>query len=103
MSKLKLQPDPTFKALVAISMAGAKPVEVEFTFKHRTRTELQKFIEASSERQDADTIMEAATAWELTDAFTKENVELLVENYIAAPRKVFETYLAQLVEGRAKN
>lgn len=103
MAKLKLQPDPTFKAKVAIPVAGSSTVDVEFTFRHRARDELQTFIESSAEREDADTIMEMASAWELSDAFTRENVDLLVQNYIASGRAVFEKYVDELVKARAKN
>lgn len=103
MAKLKLQPEPTFKAKVAIPVAGADGVDVEFTFRHRTREELQKFISASGDREDVDTILEMASGWELSDAFTKDNLGLLVQNYIAAPRAVFDKYVDELVKARAKN
>jgi len=103
MAKLKLQPDPTFKAKVAIPVAGADDVSVEFTFRHRTRDELKKFIDASGERDDVDTLLELATGWELADAFSKDNVQLLVDNYIAAGRSVFDKYIDELAKGRAKN
>ena len=103
MAKLKLQPDPTFKAKVAIPVAGSAPVEVEFTFRHRTKEELQKFIEDSGKRDDPDTIMELAAGWELSDQFTRENVDLLVQNYIASARAVFDKYLDELVKARLGN
>lgn len=103
MAKLKLKADPTFKAKVAIPVAGAEPAEVEFTFKHRTREDLEAFIQASAARSDADTVMEMASGWELADAFTKENVELLAANYIAAPRAVFDKYVEELVKARLGN
>jgi hypothetical protein len=42
---------------------GKPSVEVEFTFKHRSREELHAFIEVSGERADADTIMEMCIGW----------------------------------------
>jgi hypothetical protein len=103
MGKIKLNPDPTFSAPVTLPVPGKPSVEVEFTFKHRSREELHAFIEVSGERADADTIMEMCTGWELTDAFNKDNVGLLVSNYIGAPRRIFDTYVEQLVKGREKN
>jgi hypothetical protein len=103
MAKLKLQPDPTFKATVLIPAAGMPDVSLEFTFKHRTRDQLRKFVEESAERDDADTILDMATAWELADAFDKENVSLLVQNYTAAARAVFDKYLDELARARVKN
>lgn len=103
MAKLRLNPDPTFSAKVEIPVAGGDSVSVSFTFKHRTRDELQAFVEASKDRNDIDTIMEAASGWELADAFTRENIGLLVQNYIASPKAVFEKYLDELVKARTKN
>jgi hypothetical protein len=103
MGKFKLCPDPTFKAKVGIHVPGEKAVEIEFTFKHRAREELQKFIAESAERGDVDTVMEMATAWELTDAFTADNVAMLTANYIASPRAIFDTYVDELTKARAKN
>jgi hypothetical protein len=104
MAKLKLQPDPTFKATVLIPAAGMPDVSLEFTFKHRTRDQLRKFVEESAERgDDAETILEMATGWELADAFNKENVTLLVQNYTTAGRCVFDKYLDELARARVKN
>lgn len=103
MPKLKLQPDPTFKAIVTIPVAGSPNASVEFVFKHRDRAELLKCIAASGERSDTDTIMEIASGWELADAFTRENVTLLVENYIAAGLSVWDKYLDELARARIKN
>lgn len=103
MSKLKLNPDPTFKAKVGIPVAGSADVSVEFTFKHRTRDELRAFIEASGSRPDEDTILEMASGWELADAFTRENVALLVQNYIASGRAVFDKYVDELAKAKEKN
>jgi hypothetical protein len=104
MGKIKLNPDPTFSAPVTLPVPGKPSVEVEFTFKHRTRSELKAFIDVSGERQDADTIMAMCTGWELEEVFNKDNVDLLVENLcLSAPSRVFNVYLDQLIKGREKN
>lgn len=103
MAKLKLQPDPVFKARVPISQAGGSDVFVEFTFKHRTREELQAFIDASAKRDEQDTILEAATGWELSDPFTRESLDVLVANYISAGHAIFTTYIDELTKTRIKN
>jgi hypothetical protein len=103
MAKFKLQPDPTFKAKVAIQVAGGKPVEVEFTFRHRSREDLEKFIQASTERPDPQTILEMASGWELSDAFTQENLELLSQNYIGASRAIFDKYIEEHTKARLGN
>ena len=103
MAKLKLQPDPTFSAKVAIPVPGSDPVEVEFTFRHRGRKELASFAESMKDSGDADLIMSLATGWELEDEFTAENVGLLVENYYGAPNAVWTTYLDALTKAKDKN
>jgi hypothetical protein len=103
MAKLKLNPDPTFKAKVAIQAPGSGVDPVEFTFKHRTRDEMDAFLKVSPELKDAALIMEMATGWELVDAFTPENINKLVQNYITAPQTIFEAYLEEMVKARRKN
>lgn len=104
MAKIKLQPDPTFKAKVEISVPGAAPVKVEFTFKHRTRQELDRFIKSVSEMEsDTVMVMSLATAWELADDFNEENVGKLCDSYIGAPAAIFDAYLQELVGNRRKN
>lgn len=103
MAKLKLNPDPTFSAEVEIPVPGKAPVAVSFTFKHRTRDELDEFLKRAVDLRDAALIMEVASGWELADAFTVENVTALVQNYIASPGAVFEKYLTELTKAREKN
>jgi hypothetical protein len=103
MAKLKLQANPFFAAPVAISVPGAADVKVEFTFKHRTRDELDSFLKTAGDLKDADLILAVATGWELDDPYTKENIALLVQNYISSPKAVFSAYLEELVKAREKN
>lgn len=104
MAKLKLQPDPTFKAKVEIAVPGAAPASVVFTFKHRTRQEMERFLPTVTEMQDdAQLIMALCTGWELADDFTEENVRALVDAYIAAPGAIFEAYIKELTGNRTKN
>jgi hypothetical protein len=103
MARLALKAAPTFKAKVGIPVAGSAPVEVEFTFKHRTKTELDEFVKSRADKTDAESFMAMVEAWELTDAFTAENVEQLLESYIGAAMATFQTYLDELVQAKRKN
>lgn len=103
MAKLKLTPDPTFKAKVAIAAPGGNVDPVEFTFRHRTRDEMDAFLKSSQDLRDAKLILEMATGWELVDAFTEENLNKLAQNYITAPQAIFEAYVTELVKAREKN
>jgi len=104
MSRIKLQPDPTFKAKVDIAVPGAAPAGVVFTFKHRTRQEMERFLPTVNEmKDDAQLIMAVAVGWELADDFTEANVSALADAYIAAPAAIFEAYLKELTGARTKN
>jgi hypothetical protein len=103
MGKLKLQPDPTFKSKVGIPVVGDVDALVEFTFKFRTKDELQAFIAISADRPDTETILEMATAWDLTDPFNAASIDLLVQTHIGAPRSIFDKYVDEHTKVRAKN
>jgi hypothetical protein len=103
-SKFKLQPDPTFQAKVEIPRPGDSPASITFTFKHRSKEEMERFVkEAATMEDDLQVVMAVATNWDLSDTFNEENVKTLISNYIAAPQKVFETYLQELSGNRRKN
>jgi hypothetical protein len=104
MAKLKLVPNPTFSAPVLIPVHGSAPVPVTFTFKHRSQTELQSYIrDLAADRPDIDVIKDVASAWELDDEFTDENIGRLLDNYGGANKAVWDTYLSVLAGERAKN
>lgn len=103
MARLALNAAPTFKAKVGIPVAGGQPVEVEFTFKHRTRTDLDEFIKTRAGQSDVDTFMDMVTGWDLEDGFSRENVERLLENYIGTALATYRTYIDELIQAKAKN
>lgn len=103
MSRLKLVADPKFRAKVAIPLAGGDPVEVEFQFKHKTKTALNEFISSREGKSDTDTIFEITAGWELEDEFNKENVNTLLENYAGSAVAIYQTYIEELVQARVKN
>lgn len=103
MGVLKLIPDPTFSAVVQIPVAGGEPAAVRFSFRHRTRAELQQFVREAADRSEAANVLEMCTGWDLVDAWSPANVETLVANYLGAGRAVFEAYLSELVQARQGN
>jgi len=104
-SKLKLTAEPTFKAKVGIPIPGGKPVDVEFTFKHRQRSEAAAWSEHL--RDDSvlypQAVFEAAIAWDLEDEFSLANIERLNESYAGAGEAIIRAYLQELAGSRAKN
>jgi len=103
MAKLKLVADPTFKGVVSIPVAGAEPVNVEFTFKHRTKPALDEFVKSREGKTDTESVLDTVIGWELSDEFTPENVGLLCDNYAGAGLAIFRAYIDQLIAGKAKN
>jgi len=101
--KFNLSAVPTFKNKVAIPIAGGKPVDIEFTFKHRTRDAFKEFVENLEGREDIDVILDIASGWDLEDAFDKASLEDLTQNYIGSAREIIETYIGELTNARAKN
>jgi hypothetical protein len=103
MAKLSLTANPSFKAKAGIPVAGGKSVDVEFVFRHRTKSQLDEFIKTRAEKSDADSLMDMATGWDLEDEFNQESVALLLENYIGAAVSVYRAYIDELVANRSKN
>jgi hypothetical protein len=102
-AKFSLSIKPTFTAKVSIPVPGKTAEPVEFTFKGRTKDEFKDFVDNLSGREDVDVIMDIASGWELEDAFDKENVELLTQNYLGAARAIIEKYLSELTQARLGN
>jgi hypothetical protein len=123
MAKLTLNGNPTFKAKVGIPVPGSEPVDVEFEFKHKTRTEFAAYISAArlpedapevtidnletvtaeSIKRDAKRIMEIAVGWELDDPFTTESVESFINKYDGSSPEIMATYGRELQQAKRKN
>ena len=100
--KFTLTPNPTFKAKVGIPVPGAGVSFVEFTFKGRTRQQLQDFLE-DKDGLKLDAVMLMASGWELEEPFDEEHVEKLLDNYLGAFDAIQTTYLRELTEARTGN
>lgn len=110
MAKISLNPAPTFKATVAIPLAGGGTHEAVFTFKHRTRKELAEYfadnaarIEAGNAKTDAEHVFEHAIAWDLDDEFCMANIERLCNTYHAAGEAIVVAYVRELTQARRGN
>ena len=101
-AKFTLQPNPTFKANVKIPRAGDEDGELTFTFKHMPLDELSD-LEKLDDKTALDFLVEITTAWALPDEFTRENLEVLLNNYPGALTAITETYYRELLGNREKN
>lgn len=115
MSTVKLKANPTFHEKVGIPIHGGDPVDVDFEFKHRTRTEFAAFCKELDEKTaasntaeeivDADVwyVMQTVAGWELTDAFNTENVKMLLQNYQGAAGAIAQKYTSSLMQVKLGN
>jgi hypothetical protein len=100
---LKLKADPTFKATVSIPLPGGTSEPVEFTFTHRTRSQIEPFMKDVETKTNAEVFESIVVGWSLEDDFCRVNVERLLDNYLGALRVVTEAYLRELAGLRLGN
>jgi len=100
--KLRLVPDPTFKAVAPIPVPGKGTVEVEFVFRWRGQKDLDAFI-ALKDRSNVDLLMDILAGWELDDPFNRENVEKFVDHYPAAAAPITRVYVQECYGAREGN
>lgn len=124
---LKLNPDPTFEAEVVITVPGQEETgTVPLTFKYRGKKEFSEWIESMKEQKEPDKLdkegnvvkagkvtrkekttieafLEFVKSWGLPEAFTKENVDIFLDNYPMAYNEIFVHYTKSLLGSRVKN
>lgn len=103
MAKFKLTPEPTFTAIVQIPVHGGGEHPVVFTFRHRRRSVMAEFVESLSGKSQVNAIEAMATAWDLDDAFTAENIEDLLDNFAGAYDRIQTVYFREMAQARAGN
>jgi hypothetical protein len=103
MAKLTLKAPPTFCAKVGVPVPGGAPVPVEFTFRHRTKTELENFMSSREGVSDLDSIMEMVEAWDLEEPFDRDGMAALLENYAGAALAIYVGYVDELLQAKRKN
>lgn len=104
MASFSLVPEPTFKAKVDIPVPGKKPQKLEFTFQWRSMDEFRAFMDSlGNYDSDTDAVMDLVTGWELSDAFSRENVEKMVKNYIGSARAIINVYIEENAGARLGN
>ena len=82
--------------------------DIALTAKHKGKTELQEFFASISNpekpRPDLETVLDILDGWEGVDQkFSKENVEILLENYVGAHIAILNAYSTGYFEAKEKN
>jgi hypothetical protein len=107
MTKVTLAVEPTFQAPVTIPAPGGKLDPVTFTFKYRTKDELDAYSKSMEKNVESisnvDVVMGIAEGWDLDDAFTRENVERLLQKFHAAAGVISRAYITELTQARLGN
>lgn len=101
----KLQPNPTFKAAVGISVAGqAELAEIEVEFKYLTKRQVREFFDTLGKKKDADALAEIIVGWSgIDEPFSKKALGTLVDNYPAAAMDLFDGFRRELLDAKRKN
>ena len=101
----KLQPNPTFKVKVPISVAGEKrQPEIEVEFKYLNKERVKEYFDGLQGKTDAEALGEIIVGWSGVDEpYSIAALELLVVNYPAAAADLFEAFRRELLEAKRKN
>lgn len=104
-----LNPSPTFSADVPLSVPGLRePLEVPFTFKHKTRTALQKWVARYTENPSHETLAEVIADWGVRRdgdpvPFSVAALAELCESYPVAMSEISDAYVIELARAKRKN
>ena len=102
---LKLQPNPTFKVKIAISVAGEQRLPViEVEYRYLTREGVQEYFENLRGKTDAESLAAIVVGWSGVDAaYSPEALAALLNSYPAAAADLFEAFRKELLEAKRKN
>jgi hypothetical protein len=104
-----LNPSPTFTAPVPLSVPGvSQPLEVVFTFKHKTRTAMDKWVARYVSAPSVDVLGEVIAGWELkrdgeSVPYSLSALSELAESYVPALGEISDTYILELTRAKRKN
>jgi hypothetical protein len=104
-----LTPAPTFKAAIGLSVPGvSQPLEVTFTFRHKTRTAVVKWTEAYVADPSAETLKEVIADWDLRKdgepvPYSFAALAELLEAYTPVRLEISDGYLLELTRAKRKN
>lgn len=108
---IKLNPDPTFEAMVRLSVAGhPETMDIPMTFRHKTVTGMSEWFTKNEHRSVADALDELIVEWSgvMDDAgqfvpYTKAALEILLKNYQPATNEIILAYMGELTASKIKN
>lgn len=101
-SKLKLNPNPTFHLKVSIPVAGQEQSEdVVFTVKALPQSKLDELTGEGI--LYGDFVQKIVVGWDIEAEFNQDNLMILLDNYPASGRLIFECYGKEIFKVAEKN
>jgi hypothetical protein len=103
---LKLQPNPTFKWPVKITLPGeTKPATVVFEFRHKSKEAVEAFRKDLVNRTDEAILSEIVVTWHegIEAEYSEVALGQLISNYPPAAMEILDSYLVAMLESRRKN
>lgn len=102
----KLQPNPTFKTLVHIPIPGDKAEAVLFTFRHKSRTQLDALVKqmADGELEFDAAVKDIVVEWTYPGVdFSPEALDQCLDMFPGSGLAIFTAFREALLEARRKN
>lgn len=99
----KLEPNPTFKATVQVTVPGGDSQPLPVVFKHMTAKKFAEFLSTAAEKTNAELVAAMVEEVPGIDKPQADFFEELFDNYPASTADLFRTYKRELVESRVKN
>jgi hypothetical protein len=88
---------PTFKAGVSLRQHGTGKVEtLTVEFKHRTKSQMNDFVEWAKGKADGEIIMACVVGWDAAEPFSEAAVAELLENFSDSGLKIYEKYFEEI-------
>ncbi|MBK7822934.1 MAG: hypothetical protein IPJ61_18290 [Tessaracoccus sp.] len=103
MAKITLAVAPTFKLDVSIPVIGERNVTVGFTFKGRSKTQFNEYMQAMRGMADPDAMMETVCGWDQEHEFNRDNMVLFLESHPLAAEAVLSRYMKEYLGARLGN
>ena len=108
---IKLIPDPTFEALVKLTVPGlADPVIVPMTFRHMSTDKVAEWFKRNDKKESSEGLHEIIERWNGVMGadgkdvpYSKSALEILLKNYRAATMEIIIAWQQGLNESRIKN
>lgn len=102
VSKLKLNPNPTFDIIVSIPVAGQlQDEDVTFTVKALPQSKLDELTGEGV--LYSDFVKAIVTDWDINAPFNQDNLMILLDNYPQSGKLIFDGYGKEYYKAAEKN